>query len=69
MVIYTCPKCGRDLQEICLTSLPPQYQYCCLSCGWKSVARGNSEIDERIPYADTTSTDYDIMSKNIKATF
>lgn len=34
LIVYTCPKCGKDLQEICLASMPPQYKMQCLSCGW-----------------------------------
>ena len=47
MIIYTCPKCGEDLQEMVLNSYPPMHKTYCSSCGWDS-----SEQEEiiRIPY-------------------
>ena len=47
MIVYTCPRCGNDLQEIALTSNPPQYQKFCSRCGWS-----HTTVDEiyRIPY-------------------
>ena len=35
MLIYTCPKCGRDLQTLVYTTYPPIYGYICTHCGWK----------------------------------
>jgi hypothetical protein len=30
-----CPKCNSNrLQEACLASNPPQYEYYCNGCGW-----------------------------------
>ena len=28
-----CEKCGAEMQTLCLTSIPPQYEYHCFSCG------------------------------------
>lgn len=54
-IIYTCPKCGSDLQELCLPSYPPQYQKRCLNCGWVSEIEKSEII--RIPYsADITKS-------------
>lgn len=48
-IIYTCPKCGADLEELMLASNPPQYQQQCRSCGWKHTEQ---EAVVRIPFGD-----------------
>ena len=50
MVIYTCPKCGGDLQELCLTSLPPKYKVVCNSCGWSEIKKSEPLEIVRMPY-------------------
>ena len=47
MIVYTCPKCGSDLQEIVLTSYPPQSKMYCTNCNWSHI-----ETDKvyKIPY-------------------
>lgn len=49
-IIYTCPKCGADLEDIVLTSNPPQYMKKCknLKCDWHYVERPVDVV--RIPY-------------------
>lgn len=47
MIIYTCPKCGADLQEYTLTSNPPQSHYNCPLCGW-SYTEPNKQPEEII---------------------
>ena len=49
-IIYTCPKCGNDLHEICLASLPPQYKMECWSCGWSEMKKSEPVEVVRIPY-------------------
>lgn len=44
MIIYTCPKCGGDLQEMCLASLPPQYYMRCLACGWSKTRQSSEQV-------------------------
>ena len=36
-IIYTCPKCGSDLEETVLMSYPPQYRRLCRKCGYKYI--------------------------------
>lgn len=62
-IIYTCPKCGADLQDLCLTTYPPQYQKKCFSCGWVSDITREDEI--RIPYPDHTPTIHGLGMDNI----
>ena len=50
MIIYTCPKCGGDLQELCLASMPPQYKMVCLSCGWSEIKKSEPLEIVRVPY-------------------
>ena len=52
MIIYTCPECGGDLQEMVLDSYPPIYKKECLKCGWTE-----NRMDEtvRIPYQSQNS--------------
>lgn len=50
-IIYTCPKCGNDLDEIVLASYPPQYKKSCSKCGWSITERiKKDENIKRIPY-------------------
>lgn len=51
-IVYTCPKCKGDLIEICLPSCPPQYQYQCWDCGWKSKIRKPEYSCIRIPWKE-----------------
>lgn len=47
MIVYTCPKCRRDLKSIVLTRYPPIYVTECTHCGWRKEHR--DEI-KRIAY-------------------
>lgn len=47
--IYTCPKCGKDLQSVMLTTNPPQHQYKCYGCGWSHTTMP-SEHQLRVPF-------------------
>ena len=48
-IIYTCPKCGSDLEEIVLTSYPPQYQKLCRKCGYEYIEQTETI---RIPFVE-----------------
>ena len=47
MLVYICPECGGDLQEVVLASNPPQIKKYCSKCGWSYIE--NEEI-YRVPY-------------------
>ena len=47
MIIYTCPKCGGDLQFSVIDTYPPIHVTECPKCGWKEEKM--DEI-ERVPY-------------------
>ena len=50
-VVYTCPECGTDLEEVVLTSYPPQYRVYCPKCKWSHTERQPEDYDVvRIPY-------------------
>ena len=51
-IIYTCPKCGHDLQEIILTSYPPQYKKICNHCGYTYIEQSSVV---RIPFVEPTT--------------
>ena len=34
MIIYTCPKCGADLLQTIICTVPPIPAYDCRQCGW-----------------------------------
>ena len=63
IIVYTCPKCGEELEEEVLASYPPIYVTRCRSCGWKTEKQDDIL---KIPYptslnqeiAITTYTDY-----------
>lgn len=50
IVIKTCPKCGHDLIESIITTMPPIPRKECLHCGWSW--EGNSEKVTIIPCTD-----------------
>lgn len=50
MIIYTCPKCGKELTDKILTIMPPIYIKECLHCGWKHEERDKIV---RVPYTAT----------------
>ena len=35
MIIYTCPKCGGQLNHYCVATLPPIDVWACRDCGWQ----------------------------------
>lgn len=51
MIIYTCPKCGHDLQSEVLTCNPPIHRRYCPGCGWEN---SKSEEVVRIPYSENS---------------
>lgn len=46
MIIYTCPKCGSQLNHYCVATFPPIHVYRCSNpdCNWET------EEDEGIEY-------------------
>lgn len=54
-VIYTCPKCGSDLEEMILTTYPAQHRVYCPNCMWSHdgcTVRIPYDGVLRIPYTD-----------------
>ena len=49
-IVYVCPKCGGNLINLCLPSIPPKYQKECTSCGWVSPIIKKERDIIRIPY-------------------
>ena len=35
MIIYTCPKCGGQLNHYCVATFPPIDVLACRDCDWK----------------------------------
>lgn len=57
IIIYTCPKCGNDLQEEVIATYPPIYVKKCYSCGWSEEQIQEQEII-RIPYSENKNDTY-----------
>ena len=53
-VIYTCPKCGNNLDVIMKASNPPIEEYRCSQCGWTDSHQGDVL---RIPYPELNHLD------------
>lgn len=51
IIIYTCPKCGHDLQMVSIATYPPIDRYECYNCGWTSETEKPQEII-RVPYKE-----------------
>lgn len=47
-IIYTCPKCGNDLVNVCLCSYPAKNAMHCINCGF--MTKPETEETIRIPY-------------------
>ena len=47
MLVYTCPRCRKELQFIDIATYPPIHIAECPSCGWREE---KSDKIERIPY-------------------
>ena len=35
MIIYTCPKCGGQLNHYCVATFPPIDVWACRDCDWR----------------------------------
>ena len=57
-IVYVCPKCGADIQEMCLATMPPQQKMVCTKCDW-SYTKSSSDFGEeiRIPFPVHTEND------------
>lgn len=67
-VVYTCPECGADLEEVVLTSYPPQRRVYCPKCKWSHTERQPEDQDVvRIPY--TVEKSNPIPSSSDKFTY
>lgn len=62
-IIYTCPKCGSDLEEMILTTYPAQHRVYCPNCKWShdepSVRISHNKV-VRIPYTDKDDTLHEV---------
>lgn len=47
MIVYTCPRCGRDLMYRVMTVYPPIYLTECTHCGWSDK---HKDRIERVTY-------------------
>lgn len=63
-IIYTCPMCGADLQDIVMTSYPPQAAKKCVKCGWEYVYKDGGENDVRVPFVPPEFKEYTMPSDN-----
>jgi len=52
-IIYTCPKCGGDLQEVMLATNPPIQKKQCMSCGWSYTDTDREDV-LRVPFEPPT---------------
>ena len=43
MIIYTCPKCGGQLNHYCVATLPPIDVWACLDCDWRYEEKDSIE--------------------------
>lgn len=45
MIIYTCPKCGSQLNHYCVATFPPIHVYRCSNpdCDWKYEEKDDVE--------------------------
>ena len=63
-IIYTCPKCGADLQQQITNSdgqpidfgFGMMFRYVCPECGWYEFPPHNDERVIRIPYGGNSFT-------------
>ena len=63
-IVYTCPECGSDLEDLVLTTYPPKNKKQCLKCGWSHIESSDEHV-LRIPYQPTTTTTKHFISENV----
>ena len=51
-IIYTCPQCGSDLQDIVITTNPPINQRVCIKCGWSYEEPIIDNDEVRVPFVE-----------------
>ena len=59
-IIYTCPKCGSDIDDVVLTTYPPKYMKVCRNpkCDWQFIEEPEEDITVRVPYEPPKKTVY-----------
>ena len=60
MIIYTCPKCGGQLNHYCVATLPPIDVWDCPNCGWQYVEKDGVEYHQFKPVQAKLDEDWTI---------
>lgn len=55
IIEYVCPKCGGELTEMVIATLPPIYVSRCLHCGWE-IEKKQQVIKIPYPYYNNYNT-------------
>ena len=65
MIIYTCPKCGCQLNHYCVATLPPIDAWDCPNCDWKYEEKDGIEYRPFKPVKAKLDEDW-TMYENIE---
>ena len=65
MIIYTCPKCGSQLNHYCVATLPPIDVWTCRDCGWRYEEKDGIEYRPFEPVKAKLDEDW-TMYENIE---
>ena len=58
MIIYTCPKCGSQLNHYCVATLPPIDVWACRDCDWQYVEKDGVEYHSFEPVKSKLDEDW-----------
>ena len=65
MIIYTCPKCGGQLNHYCVATLPPIDVWDCPNCDWRYEEKDEIEYRPFEPVKTKLDEDW-TMYENIE---
>ena len=65
MIIYTCPKCGSQLNHYCVATFPPIDVWTCLNCDWRYEEKDDLEYRTFKPVKAKLDEDW-TMCENIE---
>lgn len=60
ILIETCPKCGHDLRDEVICTMPPIPRKVCYSCGW--IWEGEPEQVMRVPFGGNSYNDTETIT-------
>lgn len=55
LIIEICPRCGHDLSDVVIDTMPPIFRKECPNCGWRWEGRPEEVV--RVPFGGNSHTE------------